>query len=117
MGSVIYENLNHLARKIWTWCQERNMYIFASYIASKDNIHADRASRKLHKETEWSLADYTFKEITDEFGFPDIDLFASRLNKKCNKFVSWVRDPEAYKVDAFTFNWQKLNFFAFHLFQ
>lgn len=104
MGSVKYENLNHLARKIWTWCQERNVYIFASYIASKANIHADRASRKIHKETEWSLADYGFKKITDEFGFPHIDLFASRLNKKCLKFVSWTRDPEAYKIDAFTFN-------------
>lgn len=113
MGSVKYKNLNNLARIIWTWCQQRNMYIFASYITSKSNIHADRASRTTHKETEWSLANYAFKKITETFGVLDIDLFASRINTKCHKFVSWMRDPEAYEIDAFTLNWNSFHFYAF----
>ena len=31
--------------------------------------------------------------------------FASRLNAKVKKFVSWRPDPEACAVDAFTFDW------------
>lgn len=80
MGSVKYENLNNLARKIWVWRQERNLTIFASYITSKSNIHADRASRATNKETEWSLENCAFERITQTFGNPDIDLFASRIN-------------------------------------
>ncbi|KAJ8930178.1 hypothetical protein NQ314_017042 [Rhamnusium bicolor] len=113
MGSVKYENLNKLVREIWTWCRKRNIYIFASYITSKSNIHADRASRTTHKETEWSLANYAFEEITTTFDYPDIDLFASRINTKCPKFVSWMRDLEAYKIDAFTLNWNLFYFYAF----
>ena len=32
---------------------------------------------------------------------PDIDLFASRINYKCKKYVSYQTDPGAYAVDAF----------------
>lgn len=113
MGSVRFQNLNKLARMIWEWCQERDIYVFASYINTKDNIYADKASRKTHKETEWSLADSAFIKIKLKLGVPVIDLFASRLNRKCTKFVSWMRDPEAYKVDAFTLNWGGLYFYAF----
>lgn len=48
-----------------------------------------------------------------KFGQPSIDLFASRLNKKCSTFVSWKTDPEAIAVDAFTMEWNSLNFYAF----
>lgn len=112
MGSVRFENLNNIARKIWGWCEDRGIYVFASYINSQENI-ADRASRQIHKETEWSLADWAFTKIQNKFGEPKIDLFASRLNKKCLKFVSWIRDPEAYRVDAFTLNWSEFDFYAF----
>lgn len=44
---------------------------------------------------------------------PDIDLFASRTNKKCKMFVSWHKDPESAAVDAFTLNWSSLKFYAF----
>ena len=36
---------------------------------------------------------------------PDIDLFATRLNHKVNKYISWKPDPFAMAVDAFTVNW------------
>lgn len=33
---------------------------------------------------------------------PDMNLFAQRLNKQINKFVSYNYDPESYQVDAFS---------------
>nr|CAH7751247.1 unnamed protein product [Callosobruchus chinensis] len=39
---------------------------------------------------------------------PEIDLFASYLNKKCECFVSWLADPESIAVDAFTISWTGL---------
>ena len=34
---------------------------------------------------------------------PSIDLFASRLNKQFPIFCSWKPDPDAWKIDAFSF--------------
>ncbi|XP_050296332.1 uncharacterized protein LOC126736145 [Anthonomus grandis grandis] len=113
MGSVQHPKLNALARQIWQWCEQRNIFIRASYIPSRDNVEADMASRQLKIETEWSLSDIAFRKIGETFGFPSIDLFASRINRKCKKFVSWLRDPEAIIVDAFTICWHDLNFYAF----
>lgn len=112
-GSVRFPNLNSIARRIWDYCEKKNIFIFASYINSAKNVHADRASRQIHRETEWSLSDIAFSKIVTKFGKPKIDLFASRINKKCDIFISWVRDPEAHGVDAFTLNWSEMNFYAF----
>ena len=54
-----------------------------------------------------------FKRITNKFGSPEIDLFASRLNKQCAKYSSWRSDQEALFVDAFSVNWNNLFFYAF----
>ena len=43
-----------------------------------------------------------FKGITQKFGNPEIDLFASRLNKQCAKYASWCPHREALLVDAFS---------------
>lgn len=91
MGSVQYPNFNEVTREIWQWCERRRLFIFASYINSKDNCEADELSRQKFKDTEWELADYAFKNIIDALGQPEVDLFASRNNAKC--FVSWKNDP------------------------
>uniref|UniRef100_A0A1Y1MT39 Uncharacterized protein n=1 Tax=Photinus pyralis TaxID=7054 RepID=A0A1Y1MT39_PHOPY len=113
MGSVQHEHLNKLAREIWQWCEERNIWIFASYINTKDNWEADAECRALRPETEWSLADSVFEKIKSKLGIPDIDLFASIANRKCIRYVSWQSDPEAVACDAFTLSWSNLNFYAF----
>lgn len=113
MGGIQYPKLNLLSREIWQWCERKNHFIFASYINTKDNQIADTESRKFHVETEWELNSKYYKKITSQFGLPDIDLFASRINSKCSLFVSWHPDPSAFAVDAFTLNWGELRFYAF----
>jgi hypothetical protein len=44
---------------------------------------------------------------------PEIDLFASRLNKQFERYVSYKPDPQAEAIDAFTLNWTSQNFYAF----
>lgn len=113
MGSVKYPILFRLAKDIWQWCEHRNIWIFASYVSSADNYVADKESRQTHSEVEWELSQKAFDTIVDEFGHPDVDLFASYANTKCNAYVSWRRDPGSFAVDAFTLNWQKISFYAF----
>lgn len=53
-------------------------------------------------------------DIINHFGFyPDIDLFASRINAQFSTFVSFRPDPEATHINAFTIDWTGLRFYAF----
>lgn len=112
LGGIQFPHLNDLARNIWQWCETRNLWLFASYVNTKDN-HADEESRKINPDTEWELSDRAFRMIKKNFGCPDIDLFASRDNAKCDLFVSWKQEPDAYAVDAFTLDWKTKYFYAF----
>lgn len=76
-GSVQYPHLTALAKQIWGWCEERNNFVFASYIASIDNSLADLESRTVSVDTEWSLSQDAFSQLSAEFGPFEIDLFAS----------------------------------------
>lgn len=113
MGGIQFPHLNQISREIWQWCESKDIYIFASYIRSRDNTDADRASRHTNIDTEWSLNEASFQNIVQKFDQPNIDLFASRLNYKCDRYVSWKRDPGAYDIDAFTLTWNKYFFYAF----
>lgn len=43
-----------------------------------------------------------YNTINKKLGYSDIDLFASRFNRKCNLYVSWHTDTEAYDFNAYT---------------
>lgn len=113
IGSIQFEDLNSLTQQIWQWCDNREIWIFASYIKSKDNFEADSESRKLEPETEYELSNSVFREIVEAFGVPDIDLFASRSNHKCPRYVSWKKDPGSEAIDAFTISWKEFYFYSF----
>lgn len=113
LGGIQIEKLSEMAREIWRWCEERNLWISASYINTKLNVEADAESRQLKPETEFELSPEIYNKIVIRFGKPEIDLFATRVNNKCRKYVSWRRDPGAWAVDAFTIDWSGMFFYAF----
>ncbi|XP_051168859.1 uncharacterized protein LOC127286471 [Leptopilina boulardi] len=113
MGGIQYPRLTQISREIWDWCESHELYIHASYLPSKENKEADEGSRMLPQETEWELASWAFRKIERILGPFEIDLFASRANAKCKKYVSWQRDPDSFNIDAFTINWNQYSFYAF----
>lgn len=115
MGSVQFPHLTAITREIWQYCESKNLWIFASYISSKENAIADFQSRVLdeNNNTEWTLSTVAFDKILSSFFEPSIDLFASYSNAKCKCFVSWKADPSSWKVDAFTICWRNHKFYAF----
>lgn len=113
MGGIQFPHLTKISKDIWQWCEARKIYLFASYIKSADNEIADFESRRVHPDIEWELSDGAFQLIVDKFGKPEVDLFASRINAKCKKFISWHKDPDAFAVNAFTVSWSNIYFYAF----
>ncbi|CAK1604429.1 unnamed protein product [Parnassius mnemosyne] len=113
MGGIKYAHLNKITRDIWQWCEQRRIWLYTSYINSKDNKEADQESRNKNADTELEISKTTFQNITDILGKPDIDLFASRANAKCKMYASWKPDPDSFTVDAFTISWTPYFFYAF----
>nr|CAH7719004.1 unnamed protein product [Callosobruchus chinensis] len=94
-GSVKFQHLNKATKLIWEWCENKNISVFASYVASSENFKADKESRSLSIDTEYELNHSAFSSIIQKFGEPEIDLFASRINNKCKKYISWFPDPNS----------------------
>ena len=72
---------NNVKTEIWELCIKRGVYISTVHILGKENIIADLASREFQDSHEWILSLEVFKYLVESFQVPDIDMFASRLNK------------------------------------
>ena len=54
-----------------------------------------------------------FHRLSSVFGKPDIDLFASRLNKQVEHDASWLSDPGSCIIDAMPVSWHKQYVYIF----
>jgi len=113
MGGVKSSECNVLAKEIWEFCQERDLWVMAVHLPGVQNVIADRLSRQFDEQLEWQLDRQVFIAICERFGTPEVDLFASRLNAQLPRFVSWKPDPDAEAIDALTLYWGDLYFYAF----
>ena len=108
---------NKLVKNIWNWAKERDIWITAAHVPGVRNTTADLRSRFFYDNKEWSLSQKVAKSNrADEFGKPEIDLFASRLNTKCTNYASYKPDPDAYHVNDFSLCWSDLNSYIFSQF-
>lgn len=74
---------------------------------------ADYSSRLDNPDTEWTLSKQAFSIITRNFGQPEMDLFATFSNRKCDRYISLFPEIQAFETDAFTLPWNNFYFFAF----
>ena len=112
MGGIRSADCNNMARQIWLWCIEREIWLSACHIPGSINVEADSESRVFNTSTEWSLHQDVFDRINVMWGPFDIDLFASRLNFKIPTYVSWKPDPHAKHVNALFMQWEEHYFYA-----
>ena len=90
-------------RRIWDWITQKNNWLIAAHNPGVLNVDADEESRANESKTEWKLDTGTFNYIIKCLGFsPEIDLFASRINKQLNRFMAYRPDPETEAINAFS---------------
>lgn len=99
--------LHQLAKEIWQWAKDRQLWISAAHIAGHDNCEADELSRNFNDDKEWMLNPIYFKSVRTVMGKIDIDLFASRINCQVPQYVSYMPDSQAVAIDAFTLTWNE----------
>ena len=107
------EAVFNIVKEFWLYCISKKLVVSASYINTNLNKVADKESRKLRDNLEWTLESAIFLKIVNTFGPVTIDLFASRINAKVECYYSYTPDPEAYGIDAFSHSWQQDHFYAF----
>ncbi|CAJ0937887.1 unnamed protein product [Ranitomeya imitator] len=93
--------------KILLWAEATVPMISAVHIPGVENWAADFLSREGLAAGEWSLHPEVFHQICLRWGTPDVDLTASRINRKVPQFVSRSRDPLAVGVDALAIPWSQ----------
>ena len=91
-----------LAFEIWSWAVKKRHLAFCITCTGVENNIDDLRSRYFYDKKEWSLNPYMFEKVCEKFGKPEMDLFATRLNGKCELYESFKPDPNAFAVDAFT---------------
>ena len=114
MGSSKSIILDQHISAVWEWVLQNNNWITAAHIPGIYNVDADKESRKAETRTEWKLNSKIFLTGIQKLGFyPNIDLFASRINTQLPRFVAFRPDPEAEAIDAFSLAWTDHKFYAF----
>ena len=106
-----------LCMEVWEtlrWCDKRNINLFVRHVPGKSNILADRLSR-LSKpiSTEWCLDQAVCNLILSVTGYPNIDLFATRLNNRLPVYVSPIPDNIALAIDALSRNLDRIHAYTF----
>ncbi|XP_060064741.1 uncharacterized protein LOC132545090 [Ylistrum balloti] len=101
--------LSQLTRDIWLWSIRRNIWLSACHLPGSQNTRADNLSRKLSDDMEWHLAADIFEDLCLRFNRPCVDLFATRVNTQVNSYVSYLPDPTAIAIGAFTIPWSNFH--------
>lgn len=101
--------------RILHWCHLFGIQLKAAHIPGKRNVIADQLSRgrQIPKMTEWSLNQEIVQQIFRAFPTPNIDLFATRENRKLTVFSSPFLDPLAWGCDALAVDWTGMFAYAF----
>ena len=113
MGNMKSQTCNNIGGRIWDFCTKNQLWLSAAHIPGTVNIEADKQSRVIVDGTEWKLNPALFQKIVEKFGKLVIDLFATRINKQLDRYVSWHPQPQSTAINAFSLTWDNSYFYMF----
>ncbi|XP_045101307.1 uncharacterized protein LOC123498206 [Portunus trituberculatus] len=113
-GGTRSGSLNAEAQAILQWAEDHAVRILTQFVKGSANVLADCLSRQDQIiSTEWTLHQEVCNLLWRLWNYPTVDLFATRLNFRLPNFISPFRDPMAVATDAFLYNWDHQNLYAF----
>ena len=84
-----------------------NVWISAAHVPGKRNIMASRESRCFDLDAEWKMDDKALCAVLGQLGvWPEIKLFASRVNTQMDGCVFHKHNQEVVAFDAFSLSWE-----------
>lgn len=111
-GGTRSEPLSALAGEVLRWCESLSISLCPVFVPGRRNVIADVLSREC-VGTEWTLHPEICRKIFQVWGSPQVDLFATALTHRLPLYVSPLPDQRAWRQDAFSFQWDGLDLYAF----
>ena len=62
MGGVKSDKCNSLAKQVWFWCIERDLWLSATHVPGSEN-ETDESVRHFKESTEWMLDKSFFRQL------------------------------------------------------
>ena len=112
-GGTRPRTLSDLAALLWIRCHQLTIHLTASYLAGRDNVVADALSRGRFDNGAWTLNQHWVDLLFQRYGRPYIDLFATSEGRRLPTFCARRFHPQAWRTDAFSFEWDDLRTYAF----
>ena len=96
--------------RILDFCTKNQLWFSSAHIPGTVNIEADKQSRVPEDAIEWKLNPALLLKIVEKLGKPDIDFFATRINKQLHRYVYWHPEPETMAISGFSLTWNNYYF-------
>ena len=112
-GRIKSKFCNEIAIGQWVWCTSQNMWISAAHTPGTQNTETSSFSRNFNEAIEWKLSSHLFQKIPSMSGNPTLDLVVSRINHQIDRYISWIPDPKALAIDAFSIKWNTEFYYIF----
>ncbi|KAI9552198.1 reverse transcriptase [Daphnia sinensis] len=111
-GGTHSKHLCELARLLFDWCEDRNLFIRAIHLPGVQNTQADEQSRILVDSSDWRLSTPVFNHIMNIWP-AEVDLFSCAWNAQLHRFNSKLPQPGAMACNAFAISWANFIGYAF----
>jgi hypothetical protein len=112
-GGTGSPTLCKLTLHLLSWCLHQGIVLVAEYVPGVQNTMADSLSRQIVSQTEWSLDRAVAQALFRLWGFPEVDLFATAVNRQVPVFCSWLFQEESLHSDSMTLSCRNLQAYAF----
>ncbi|XP_072002545.1 uncharacterized protein [Engystomops pustulosus] len=104
-GGTRNPDLLSLSDKIFIWAETNIRSLSATHLKGEMNQIADYLSRQTIDHNEWCLNEKIFSSLTQKWGQPVTDLFATSKNTKVPHFFSLDPNTPVCQRDAFSQSW------------
>ncbi|CAJ0944686.1 unnamed protein product [Ranitomeya imitator] len=112
-GGTKSGSLMTIAANIFQLAEAHLTSLTALHIKGVENIRADYLSRNELRQGEWTLNKSIFRRITEAWGIPQIDLFATRDNRQVQRFASLNTRDHPDMLDSLHHPWRFRLAYAF----
>lgn len=109
-GGTRSRALSDISSSIVSWCESHNLSLTTTHLPSILNSVADEQSRTSLDASDWMLCRSTFRKLSAVWK-TEVDLFANKWNAQLPTFVSWMIQPDAFALNAFSLNWRRFKLF------